>query len=145
MSAPPLQDFVPLAPERWIHNPGYLKLDLSEAEARAGGREVRVLRWAFAENDRAQAERATEGMVKVVTDKRGRILGATLLGSRAGELLQPWILAMANRLRIGKVATLIAPYPTLGEVNKRVAGSFYTPALFGPRTRRLVRLLAAFG
>ena len=104
-----------------------------------------MLRWPFAENDRAQAERATDGMVKVVTDKRGRILGATLLGPRAGELLQPWILAMENGLKISKMATLMAPYPTLGEVNKRVAGSFYTPTLFSARTRRLVRLLAAFG
>ncbi len=134
-----------LVPRVTFTDPELAHVGLGEAEARAGGREVRVLRWPFAENDRAQAERATDGMVKVVTDKRGRILGATLLGPRAGELLQPWILAMENGLKISKMATLMAPYPTLGEVNKRVAGSFYTPTLFSARTRRLVRLLAAFG
>ncbi len=83
--------------------------------------------------------------MKAVTDRRGRILGASLLGPRAGDLLQPWVLAMENGLSIAKMATTIAPYPTLAEVNKRVAGSFYTPSLFGPRTKPLVRLLAAFG
>ncbi len=134
-----------LVPRVTFTDPELAHVGWSEAEARTGGREVRVLRWSFAENDRAQTERATDGLVKVVVDKRGRILGATLLGLRAGELLQPWILAMSNGLKIAKMAAVMAPYPTLGEVNKRVAGSFFAPTLFGPRTRRLVRLLAAFG
>ena len=102
---------------------------------------MRVSRWAFAENDRARAERATEGFVKVVTGKRGRILGATLVGRHAGELLQPWILAITQGLKIGAMAGIVAPYPTLGEINKRAAGAYFTEALFGARTRRLVGLL----
>ena len=68
-----------------------------------------------------------------------------MVGSHAGELIHTWVLAIANKLRIGAVAGMIAPYPTLGEVNKRAAGSYYTPALFGKRTRWIVRFLGRFG
>src|SRR3546814_3589372 len=102
-------------------------------------RSVRALTWAFAENDRAQAERATEGLVKVVAGARGRVFGASIAGRHAGDLLQPWVLAVGQGLKIGAVANMIAPYPTLGEASKRAAGSYYTPTLFSERTRRMVR------
>ncbi|MCG8594509.1 MAG: FAD-dependent oxidoreductase [Kiloniellales bacterium] len=123
-------------------DPEVAQVGLTEAEARERhGEAVRLSRWSFAENDRAQAERATEGFVKVVTGKRGRILGVTLVGRHAGELLQPWVLAITRGLKIGAMAGIIAPYPTLGEINKRAAGAHFTEALFGPRTRRVVGLL----
>src|SRR5262249_54723228 len=117
----------------------------SEAAARAAGDPVTVLRWSFAENDRAQTEHDTVGEIKVVTGRRGRILGATILGAAAGDLALPWALAIAQRLGIGAMANLVVPYPTRGEAGKRAAGSYYTPSLFSPRTRSLVRLLARFG
>ena len=119
-------------------------MGLSEAAARAAGA-VRVLRWSFAENDRAQTERDTTGEVKVITGRSGRILGAAILGAAAGDLILPWALAISQKLKIGALANLVVPYPTRGEAGKRAAGSFFTPALFAPRTRRLVRLLARFG
>ncbi len=118
---------------------------MAEEEAVARHGAIRVLRWPFAENDRARAERAEDGLVKVITTKRGRILGAGIVGAHAGELLQPWILAIASGLKIGAMAGIVAPYPTLGEVNKRAAGSFYMVTLLSERTRRIVRLLAKLG
>jgi pyruvate/2-oxoglutarate dehydrogenase complex dihydrolipoamide dehydrogenase (E3) component len=118
---------------------------MSEAEAKKQHGEVRVLRWRFHENDRAQAERATEGFIKVIASRKGRILGADIVGRGAGELIHLWVLAVANRMKISQLASYIAPYPTLGEVGKRAAGSFYTPALFSDRTRRIVRFLLRFG
>ena len=120
-------------------------VDGAEAQARARfGDRVRALRWPFAENDRAQAERATEGLVKVVVGARGKVLGASIAGLHAGELIQPWVLAISQGLKIGAMANIIAPYPTLGEVNKRAAGSYYTPSLFSDRTRKIVRFLLRF-
>ncbi len=95
--------------------------------------------------DRAQAERRTEGLAKIITGKGGAILGAGIVGLNAGELLQPWILAMTRKQKIGAMTGIIAPYPTLGEINKRIAGSYYTPTLFSPRTRMIVSLLRKFG
>ena len=126
-------------------DPELAQVGLTEAAARAIGQAPRVLRWPFGENDRAQTERETEGVVKVVTRGNGRILGASILGAGAGDLILPWALAISRGLRIGALANLIVPYPTRGEASKRAAGSYYTPTLFSPRTRRLVRLLARFG
>ncbi len=126
-------------------DPELAQVGLTEAAARASRQEVRVLRWFFAENDRAQTERDTAGEAKIVTTRRGRILGAAILGAGAGDLILPWALAISQRLQIGAMANLVVPYPTRGEAGTRAAGSFYTPALFGPRTRRLVRFLARFG
>ena len=126
-------------------DPELAQVGLTEAASRVAEEVPRVLGWRFAENDRAQTERETEGAVKIVTRGNGRILGASILGAGAGDLILPWALAISQRLKISAMANLIVPYPTRGEAGKRAAGSYYTPALFSPRTRRLVRLLAKFG
>ena len=122
-------------------DPELAHVGLSEADAKTKGMDVRVLKWPFSENDRAQAERRTEGLVKVIVTPKGKILGASIVGLHAGELIQPWVLAISQGLKIGAMAGMIAPYPTLAEVNKRIAGSFYTAKLFSEKTRRLVRFL----
>ena len=126
-------------------DPELAHVGLSEAEARAKGNEVRILRFPFEENDRAIAEGATNGLVKVVASRRGRVLGASIVGAHAGELILPWVLAVKYRLGVGKLAQAIVPYPTLSEVSARAAGSFHAPVLFGPRTKRVVRMLARLG
>jgi pyruvate/2-oxoglutarate dehydrogenase complex dihydrolipoamide dehydrogenase (E3) component len=114
---------------------------LTEAEARTAGHAVQVLSWPLAMNDRAQAERRTEGLAKIVLGRKGRILGATIVGPRAGELIGTWALAISQKLAIGAIASAVLPYPTLAEVSKRAAGSYYTPRLFGAGTRRIVGLI----
>ena len=127
-------------------DPEVAHVGLTEAQARERhGDRVRVVKWSLAGNDRAQTERETEGLVKVVVGARGRILGASIAGPRAGELLQPWVLAIDQGLKIGALASFIAPYPTLGEVNKRAAGNYYTPSLFSQRTQKIVRFLQRLG
>ncbi len=126
-------------------DPELAHVGLGETAARAKlGDRLRVLRWSFAENDRAQAERATEGLIKAMVDKKGQIHGASIAGRHAGELILPWALAIRNRLKIADMAGVIAPYPTRSEISKRVAGSFYMRSLFSERTRKLVRLLLKF-
>ncbi|WP_428676644.1 dihydrolipoyl dehydrogenase family protein [Reyranella sp.] len=124
-------------------DPELAQVGLNERDARARhGDGVKILRWTFADNDRAQTERETDGLVKVVTDRRGRVLGAGIAGPQAGELIQTWCLALAGRLKVATLASFVPPYPTLGETAKRAAGSYYTETLFGSRTQRLVRFLA---
>jgi len=126
-------------------DPELAQVGLTEAEAMALYDGIRILRWPMHDNDRAQAEGATEGLVKAVIGRRGRILGAGIAATHGGELIQPWTLAIANGLGIGAMASVVAPYPTLGEASKRAAGSYYTPTLFGDRTKAIVRLLARLG
>ena len=84
------------------------------------------------------------GLVKVITTRNGRVLGASIVGKGAGDLLAPWTMALAQGLPISAMAGVIAPYPTRGEASKRAAGDYYTPTLFGPRTRRIIGLLSFF-
>lgn len=125
-------------------DPELAQVGVTEEEAAREG-DIRILRWPLSDNDRARAEAAIEGFVKVVAKPNGRILGATIVAPHAGELIQLWGLAISRGLKVGAVASMIAPYPTLGEASKRAAGDFFTPMLFGPRTRRLVRFLSRFG
>ena len=125
--------------------PELAQVGLREAEARKKYSDIKVLTWPFAENDRAQAERQSDGLIKVVTTTKGRILGAGIVGAHAGELIQVWVLALSKKMKIADIASMIAPYPTLGEVSKRAAGNFYTASLFGPRTKKLIRFLRLFG
>ena len=126
-------------------DPELAHVGLSEEAARRTHGRIRILRWPFAENDRARAERRTDGLVKVVATPRGRILGASILGAHAGESIQPWILAISRRIGLSAMAGTIAPYPTLGEASKRAAASFYAEKMFSEGTKRLVRLLLRLG
>lgn len=118
---------------------------LTEDEARARHGKIAILRWPFAVNDRAQAEARTEGLIKAIVGRTGRVLGVSIVGPDAGDLLQPWILAMQKRLGISALQAMVVPYPTRGEVTKRAAGDFYRPKLFSPMTRKLVQFLTRFG
>ncbi len=116
-------------------------MGLTEEDARTQGHKVTVLTEAFEDNDRAQTERRTEGLIKVIAGAKGKILGATIVGPHAGEMIALWGLAISSGLKLLAIAGMIAPYPTRSEISKRVAGSYYTPALFGSRVRTLVRLV----
>lgn len=127
-------------------DPELAQVGLTEAQARQRhGDRFRVLRSDFADNDRAQAEGVGEGFLKAMVTRRGHVLGATIVGPHAGELIQSWVLAVGSGLEIGALARMIAPYPTLGEISKGAAGCFYAPSLFSPGMRRLVRVLGMFG
>ncbi|PSJ43466.1 dihydrolipoyl dehydrogenase family protein [Allosphingosinicella deserti] len=127
-------------------DPELAHVRLTEAEARAKhGDDLVVLRWPYHENDRAQTDRKTQGLIKAITTRSGKIVGASILGAEAGELIQLWVLAIGQGLNVKALAGMIAPYPTLGEISKRAAASFFTPKLFSSRTRKLVRFLSWFG
>lgn len=123
-------------------DPELAQIGLTEAEARAEhGSKVQVSRWSYEENDRAQTERDTEGFIKVISDKKGRLLGATLVGKNAGESLHVVGMAMANGLGMRAFTRLISPYPTRSEVVKRAASAFYSPKVFSPTAKFAVRML----
>ena len=130
-----------LNPHVTFTDPEVAQVGLTEAEARERhGQGVQVLRWSFAENDRARAERL-EGLIKVVLDGKGKVVGAGIAGEGAGDLLVPWQLVLAGKASLKDMAQLVVPYPTLSEVSKRAAGSYFAPKLFGTWSRRAVSLL----
>lgn len=101
----------------------------------------KVLQMNFDENDRAQAEKRTEGAIKVLVSPKGYVLGASIIGIHAGELIYPWIIAIQNKLKISAIASAIPPYPTLSEINKRVAGQFYADKIFSSSMKKIVKCI----
>jgi pyruvate/2-oxoglutarate dehydrogenase complex dihydrolipoamide dehydrogenase (E3) component len=123
-------------------DPELAQVGLTEAEAAKAGHAPRVLRWHMAENDRAIAEGRTDGMIKLVVGKSGRLLGAGMLAPGAGEMIGLWALAIGREIPLSAVANMVLPYPTRAEAGKRAAGSLFGPRLFAGRTRMLVRALS---
>jgi pyruvate/2-oxoglutarate dehydrogenase complex dihydrolipoamide dehydrogenase (E3) component len=127
-------------------DPELAHVGLTEEGARKRhGDKIQVLRWPYNENDRAQAERETEGFLKVITTRSGRILGASMVGHNAGELIQMWSLAMQKGIDIKAMASITSPYPTLAEINKRAATMHFVPKLTSPLPRRIIGWLAKLG
>ena len=124
-------------------DPELAQVGMTEDAARhKHGDDVRVVRVPFSANDRAQAERATEGSIKLIAHRRGHVLGASILGTHAGELAHLWVIAINQKLKLRDLAQMIAPYPTWGELNRMAASEFSRPALTNRWTRRLVKALS---
>jgi pyruvate/2-oxoglutarate dehydrogenase complex dihydrolipoamide dehydrogenase (E3) component len=119
-------------------DPELARVGLNETEAREQGLEVEVLRFPFAQVDRALAEGETAGEAKLLVHK-GRLVGAVLLGPQAGELIHELVLAMQAKLPVGRISAAIHAYPTLAQIHRRAVNTRYSPKLFSPGTRRLVR------
>ncbi|MEM8878385.1 MAG: FAD-dependent oxidoreductase [Pseudomonadota bacterium] len=120
---------------------------VGETEFTAAEKKIdfRVLRWPYAENDRAQAERLTDGLIKVITTKRGRIIGASIVGAQAGEIIQMWGLAIAQKLKISAMTGFVSPYPTFTEVGKRAAINYYKPSLSSSMVQNVIGFMRKFG
>ncbi len=134
----------PVLPRVTYTAPELASVGADEAMLRDKGEAFEVLRWPFSENDRAIAERDVEGFTKLYVSPKGRILGAVVVGTGAGEIVSLYTLAIAKKLKVSDIAGLVVPYPTRAEVVKRAAGSWYVPKLFSARTRRIVRFLMRF-
>jgi pyruvate/2-oxoglutarate dehydrogenase complex dihydrolipoamide dehydrogenase (E3) component len=134
-----------LVPRVTFTDPELAHVGLTEAEARRRRVMLRVLRWPYHENDRAQTERDTRGHIKVVTNRRGRILGATIVGAAAGELITTFTLAISRRLSVRALAGIIIPYPTLAEVGKRAAMTYFVPGLTNTYVQRIIAWLRRLG
>ena len=125
--------------------PELAQVGMTEAEARKRYRRLRILRWPFTENDRAQCERDTEGFIKVITRPNGRILGCTIVGPHAGELIQIWVVAMTKGMKVGEIMNFVLPYPTFSEVSKRVALTYYQGTVTKRWLRAIISFLRKFG
>ncbi len=102
-------------------DPELARVGLSETEAQQQGIDHRVYRFAFDEIDRALAEGESEGLAKIVTDPRGKLLGAAIVGAHAGELIAEYALALTKGMKAADISGTIHTYPTFASINRRVA------------------------
>lgn len=126
-------------------DPELSQVGLTEAQAKKKhGINLEVVRFHYTHNDRAIAERKTKGFIKVMVVK-GRPIGASIVGYQAGELINLWALALANNMKMSQIAAMVAPYPTIGEINKRAAGAYFSPRLFDSQAvKRVVGFVQRF-
>lgn len=126
--------------------PELANVGLTEAQAREKyGDDISVLRWEYAENDRARAERKTDGLIKIVADKKGRLVGVAIAGAGAGEMINMWALAITNKMKLSNVRGYIPPYPTMSEIGKRAVMTNYGPITSKPFVRAVIGFLRKFG
>jgi pyruvate/2-oxoglutarate dehydrogenase complex dihydrolipoamide dehydrogenase (E3) component len=141
----PVKMDIEAIPRVTFTDPELAHVGLTDIQARQRHGAIRVLRWPYHDNDRAQTEREIRGHIKVVTDRKGLILGATIVGAAAGEQITAWTLAIGQRLNIRAFAEIVVPYPTYTEIGKRAAISFFTPRLTSSWLRRILHMLRWFG
>ncbi|MEP2980194.1 MAG: FAD-dependent oxidoreductase [Lentilitoribacter sp.] len=126
--------------------PELSNVGLTEAQAREKyGDTITVLKWEYAENDRARAERKTDGLIKIVADKKGRLIGVAIAGAGAGEMINMWALAITNKMKLSNVRGYIPPYPTMSEIGKRAVMTHYGPITSKPFVRAVIGFLRKFG
>ena len=126
-------------------DPELARVGLSEAEAKRSGSAYSVYRFPFADIDRARADGETEGLAKIVTDRRGRLLGAGIAGPHAGELIAEFALALSHGMRARDLSAVIHAYPTLAQINRRVADVRMKERLTPTSKRWLQRLFGLRG
>jgi pyruvate/2-oxoglutarate dehydrogenase complex dihydrolipoamide dehydrogenase (E3) component len=141
----PIKNRTDIIPWVTYTDPELAHVGLNEADAKKLHVNVKILRWSFKENDRAQTEGKTKGLVKIIIGKHGRILGASIVGSNAGELIAPWVLAITQNLKISAFANMVLPYPTLSEAGKRAAITNYAGLAQKPWLRRMLGILKWLG
>ncbi len=122
-------------------DPEIASIGANEKRARKEGLTYRLIEEHFHENDRALAEGEPHGKIKLLLDTGGKMLGCQIIGAHAGELIHEWILAMNGRVGLSTLAGTTHLYPTLSEISKRAAGSYFASRIFSDKTRSILRLL----
>ncbi|MDO8580802.1 MAG: FAD-dependent oxidoreductase, partial [Candidatus Omnitrophota bacterium] len=105
-------------------DPEVASVGLNETMAKKAGINYKVYKYEFAHVDRALAEGATNGFIKILTDANRKLIGAQIVGLHAGELIHEWVAVINAKVDIGKIEKSIHVYPTLAQINKKVSGNF---------------------
>jgi len=117
-------------------DPELASIGMNEKAAKAAGIEYSVWTEEFKENDRSLAEGEIVGKIKMLLDEKEKPLGVQILGPQAGELLNEWVAVLNGKVKLSSLASAVHPYPTLGEINKKVAGTYFSPKIFSGKVKK---------
>jgi pyruvate/2-oxoglutarate dehydrogenase complex dihydrolipoamide dehydrogenase (E3) component len=120
-------------------DPELASVGMNEKRAREAKIEYSVWTEPFKSNDRSLAEGEEVGKIKLLLDRNEKPLGIQILGPQAGELLSEWVAVFNGKVKLSTLAAAVHPYPTLGEINKRVAGTLLSQKIFSERVRKGLR------
>jgi len=116
--------------------PELASIGMNEKGAKSAGIEYEVWAEEFRDNDRSLAEGEHVGKIKMLLDKKGKPLGVQILGPRAGDLVSEWVAALSGGIKPMTLAAAVHPYPSLGEINKKVAGTYLSSKIFSERVKK---------
>jgi len=120
-------------------HPELASIGMNEKRAKAAGIEYDVWVEEFKDNDRSLAEGEPVGKIKMLLDKKGKPIGVQILGPRAGDLVSEWVAVLNGGVKPMTLAAAVHPYPTLGEINKKVAGTYLSSKIFSERMKKGLR------
>ena len=117
-------------------DPELANIGMNEKRAKEAGIEYAVWTEQFKDNDRSLAERERVGKIKMLLDKKEKPIGVQILGPHAGELISEWVAIFNGKVKLSTVVSSVHPYPTIGEINKKVAGNFFSPKIFSEKIQK---------
>jgi pyruvate/2-oxoglutarate dehydrogenase complex dihydrolipoamide dehydrogenase (E3) component len=117
-------------------DPELASIGMNEKAAQAAGINYSVWTEAFKDNDRSLAESEKVGQIKMILDEKEKPIGVQILGPHAGDLLSEWVAVLNGKVKLSTLASAVHPYPTIGEINKKVAGTFFSPKIFSDKVKK---------
>ncbi len=120
-------------------DPELASIGMNEMAAKAAGHKYDVLTEEFRANDRSLAEGEETGRIKMIVDSGGKPLGIQILGPQAGVLISEWVAVLNGHVKLSALASAVHPYPTLGEINKRIAGNYFSEKIFSDKVRKTLK------
>jgi pyruvate/2-oxoglutarate dehydrogenase complex dihydrolipoamide dehydrogenase (E3) component len=120
--------------------PELASIGMNEKRAKAAGVEYEAWIEEFKDNDRSLAEGEEVGKIKMILNKRGKPIGVQILGPRAGDLVSEWVAVLNGGVKPMTLAFAVHPYPTLGEINRKVAGTYFSSKIFSEGMKKGLRL-----
>ena len=117
-------------------DPELASIGMNEKGAKESGIDYAVWTEQFKDNDRSLAEGERVGKIKMLLDKKEKPIGVQILGPHAGELIGEWVAIFNGKVKLSTLVSSVHPYPTIGEINKKVAGSFFSPKIFSKKIQK---------
>ena len=121
-------------------DPELASIGMNEKAAQDAGIKYSVWAENFRDNDRSLAEGEATGKIKMLLDEKEKPIGVQILGPRAGDLLAEWVAVFNGKTALSTLASAVHPYPTLGEINKKVAGTFLSTKIFSEPVKKGLKL-----
>lgn len=117
-------------------DPELASIGMNRKAAEAVGIQTKIWEEEFKDNDRSLAEGEKIGRIRLIVDEKEKPLGVQILGPRAGDLISEWVAALNGKVKLSTIAGAIHPYPTMGEINKKVVGSLFAPKIFSEKVQK---------
>ncbi len=117
-------------------DPELASIGMNEKTADASGIDYSLVVEEFKNNDRSLAEGERVGKIKMLLNEKEKPIGVQIVGPHAGDLVSEWVAVLNGKVKLSTLAAAVHPYPTIGEINKKVAGAFFTPKIFSDKIKK---------